>query len=126
MNPKTKNIIAWIVTVLIIPLLASGVAKMVDFENPETSLTMSAQFAAYGYPIWFMYFIGVAEIAGVIGLFIPKLRILAASGLLVIMVGAFVTHLIAGDGDIGGSLTFTVLLVAFILLRKGSRLATSS
>lgn len=123
MSYKAKNIIAWVITILVaLPLLGSGIFKLIDFQNPDTNLTMSAQFELWGYPIWFMYFIGVAEIAGAIGLFIPKLRLLAAMSLLVIMVGAFVTHLRAGDGEFIGALVLMILLVVFLLLRKGSKL----
>ncbi len=42
-------------------------------------------------PIWFMYFIGVAELAGVIGLWIRSLQKLASYGLSIILIGAIVT-----------------------------------
>lgn len=55
-------------------------------------------------PIWFIRFIGVCEVAGALGLVLPSIsRIrsgltpLAACGLVVIMVGAFVTTAIAID-----------------------------
>ena len=42
-------------------------------------------------PIWFMYFIGVCEILGAIGLLIRKLQRMAAYGLFIILAGAIVT-----------------------------------
>lgn len=51
-----------------------------------------------GVPVWFLRFIGVCEVAGALGLILPsisRIRVgltpLAASGLVVIMVGATVT-----------------------------------
>ena len=45
-------------------------------------------------PIWFMYFIGVAELAGAIGLWIRQVARYAAAGLFVILTGAVVVTLI--------------------------------
>jgi uncharacterized membrane protein YphA (DoxX/SURF4 family) len=57
----------------------------------------------YGFPLWFIWFIGIAEIAGAIGLLLPGLlkrnqllTPLAAAGLVIIMIGAVVTSLPMG------------------------------
>ena len=48
-------------------------------------------FAAYGYPDWFAIVIGAAELAGAIGVWIPKVARLAAFGLILVMIGAAIT-----------------------------------
>jgi hypothetical protein len=55
------------------------------------------------FPVWFLRFIGVAEVVGALGLILPGLvRIrpgltpLAAAGLVIIMIGAIVVTLIGG------------------------------
>ena len=48
-------------------------------------------FAAYGYADWFAVVIGILEIAGAIGVWIPKVARLAALGLILIMIGAAIT-----------------------------------
>lgn len=53
-----------------------------------------AGFAQAHLPLWFLYFIGVAELAGAIGLWIPRLFKYAAYGLWIILAGAVVTTLI--------------------------------
>lgn len=50
-----------------------------------------AGFTQAHLPIWFMYFIGIVEVLGVIGLWIPKTTKWAAWGLMIIMVGAVIT-----------------------------------
>ncbi len=55
-------------------------------------------FTRFGYPLWFMYGIGAAELAGAIGLIGGRLidvRLprVAAIGLCVIMIGAIGSHL---------------------------------
>ena len=49
-----------------------------------------AAFTTAHLPIWFMYFIGVAEACGVVGLWIKRLTIAAACGLFIILAGAII------------------------------------
>ncbi|BEL03690.1 DoxX family protein [Actinoplanes sichuanensis] len=49
-------------------------------------------FEDMGAPTWFRYFIGVVELAGGIGLLVPRLAGLAAIGLALLMVGAGITQ----------------------------------
>lgn len=51
-------------------------------------------FAQAHLPVWFMYFIGICELLGVIGLWITKTQKWAAWGLLIIMAGAVITTVI--------------------------------
>jgi uncharacterized membrane protein YphA (DoxX/SURF4 family) len=82
------HVILWIVQALLAALfLFAGVMK---FLMPADEMTKNSPV-----PLWFIYFIGVAEILGGLGLVLPGLfRIktwltpLAAAGLLVIMIGA--------------------------------------
>jgi uncharacterized membrane protein YphA (DoxX/SURF4 family) len=73
---------------LALPLLAAGAAKLAGVPQ------MHASFALLGLPAWFGYFIGASEVAGAIGLFIRPLRVLAASGLVVVMLGALYFHVV--------------------------------
>src|SRR5262245_48946882 len=50
-------------------------------------------FRAMGYSDGFRLVIGTAEVAGAIGLWLPRLAFWAASGLVVVMIGAVYTHL---------------------------------
>ncbi|GAC34724.1 DoxX family protein [Paraglaciecola polaris] len=67
---------------------AAGIAKLAGVEQ------MHMSFAAMGLPVWFGYFIGASELAGAIGIWLKKLSISAASGLLIIMAGALYFHLV--------------------------------
>lgn len=50
-------------------------------------------FALIGFGQWFRYLVGALELAGAIGLVIPRLAGLAALGLIGVMVGAVITQL---------------------------------
>lgn len=88
---KPINVVLWIVQGLLAALfLFSGVVK---FMMPAAQLTKGSPFSAT-----FLYFIGVCEILGAIGLLLPSLtRImpaltpLAAAALVIIMIGATIT-----------------------------------
>jgi putative oxidoreductase len=54
-------------------------------------------FFRWGYPLWFLYLIGAIELIGGICLLIPQIRFFAVLVLSVTMVGAFMTHLLAGE-----------------------------
>jgi len=90
------NIALWIVQILLGALFVfSGAMK---FIMPMEEMTKDIAL-----PAWFLYFIGVAEILGGLGLILPGLlrtrpglTPLAAAGLVVIMSGATVISLSLG------------------------------
>ena len=118
------NIALWIVQVLLAALfLFAGVMK---FVMPIEEMTKQMPVAMSG---WFLRFIGVAELAGGLGLLLPGLlRIktwltpLAAGGLVIIMLGAVGLGLVAGD--IMGALMPLVVGALLVFVAYGrSRLA---
>lgn len=74
--------------ILALIFFASGAAKLLSLPFELEA------FARWGYPIEFMYFIGVAECLGAIGLLIPRLSSCAALCLTGLMLGAVATHLV--------------------------------
>ena len=88
MKPVLKTSL-WVI--LAILFLGAGGSKLL---NPDAH---AENFAHWGYPLWFLYVTGIIEVGGAIGLFIPAIRLHATLLLSVTMVGAFVTHLRAGE-----------------------------
>ena len=58
---------------------------------------MRSFFTASGYPGWFLYVVIALETLGALGLLEPRVRLVAACGLSVIMAGAIITHARNGD-----------------------------
>ena len=91
------NIVLWILQILVgLLFMFSGTMKFVMSAEEMTSQMPVA------LPIWFIHFIGVCEILGGIGLIVPwltgirrGLTPLAASLLIVIMIGATVIGFVA-------------------------------
>jgi len=67
--------------------LAAGSAKIAGVQD------VLKPFVEMGLPSAFGLFTGICEIAGAIGLLIPRTRILAAIGLSLIMLGAAYYHI---------------------------------
>jgi uncharacterized membrane protein YphA (DoxX/SURF4 family) len=57
----------------------------------------AVRLSRWGYPAASRYGIGGIEILAGLGLFVPSVRRAAAVTLIVVMVGAFVTHLVHGE-----------------------------
>jgi uncharacterized membrane protein YphA (DoxX/SURF4 family) len=92
-----KNVLLWIVQVLLATLFVfAGGMKLV--------LPIEAMTGAIPLPGAFLRFIGVAELAGALGLVLPgltgirrDLTPLAAAGLVMIMIGATVITVLSGS-----------------------------
>lgn len=111
MSPSTRNIIAWILQVLLgLAFIASGFNKLRDL--PAT-INM---FGSMGLPSLLAYVIGGAELLGGIGLLVPRLTRLAAIGLLIIMIGAVFMHATKIPGGLAGGKPALVLLVLLAVL----------
>ncbi len=110
--PKNKVVLG-ISAVLALAFLAFGGMK---FASPQQMLD---NFAAWGYPSGFHYVVGLAEVAGAIGLFLRPLARYAALGLGLLMIGAFATHIMHPPLSAGipsfvlGALAFTVAIMHF-------------
>ena len=106
----------WVLQILL------GVFFIVAAAGPmlfgETNAVQS--FEDMGAAPWFRYFIGLVELAGGIGLLVPRLAGLAAVGLALLMLGAAVTQAFILDG---GALVLTpvVLFALFVFIAWGRR-----
>ena len=86
---RALDITLWVVQVLLAALFAfAGINKLAGLQQE-----MLDQFAKFGVGPWFRYLTGALELAGGIGLLIPRLSGLAALGLVGVMVGAVLAHL---------------------------------
>jgi putative oxidoreductase len=81
-------------------------------------------FISLGYSVGFMYFVGVCEMLGAIGLLVgfwrPKLALLSSVGLVLLMVCAVFSHLKAGQG-MGAAMPALVLLILSLIFLIGKR-----
>lgn len=84
---KVKIVALWGLQVLLALLfLAAGIPKLAG--NPN----WIARFARYGYPDNFYRLVGVVEVLGALALLIPRTAAYSAAVLIVVMIGATITH----------------------------------
>jgi uncharacterized membrane protein YphA (DoxX/SURF4 family) len=110
---KRKLIIYWIATALLsVGMLGSGLQQifhakaMIDLITP------------LGYPVYFLYIIGVWKVLGVIAILVPNFKLLkewAYAGFFFVMTGALVSHLLSGDNSLKGIIG-PVFQTVFIIL----------
>ncbi len=110
---KAKNIVGWVLQILLGVLFAlSGAQKLMG------EATVAANFEGWGYPDWFLMLTGVLELLGAIGLLIPMTAGWAASGLVLLMLGAAWTHISNNESLVAVvPLSFLALLAVVAYLR---------
>jgi uncharacterized membrane protein YphA (DoxX/SURF4 family) len=92
------------------------------FGDPATIAT----FETIGFGQWLRYLTGACELAGAIGLLIPRLSGLAALGLAGVMVGATVTNLFLIPGMAPAAVVTILLGVVFVLIARARRPETAA
>jgi putative oxidoreductase len=86
---RAENVALWVAQALLALLFVfAGTSKLINVQ-PE----VVDEFNKIGLGQWFRYLTGALELAGAIGLLIPRLSHLAALGLAGVMAGAVITHL---------------------------------
>lgn len=119
---KTRNkIIYWTATALLAAgMLGSGFAQLFRAKDMVTLIEH------VGYPLYFMYIIGVWKLLGVFAILSPKLTLVkewAYAGFFFLLTGALFSHLALGDTGkaIAGPLMQAVFLIVSYLFRPGNR-----
>ncbi|HEY6805712.1 MAG TPA: DoxX family protein [Pyrinomonadaceae bacterium] len=112
------NIVLWIIQILLmlVFLLSGGLKFVFSAEDMHKAAPDAIQL-----PMMFVRFIGVCEILGALGLVLPGLTKikrfltpLAASGLLIIMIGAVVLS-VMGQGARAGIFPFFIGLLCAVV-----------
>ncbi|WP_328581652.1 DoxX family protein [Streptomyces sp. NBC_00370] len=80
-------------------------------------------FDTIGFGHWFMYAVGVLELAGGIALVVPLLSGVSALALIGLMIGAFVVQLTSFDGE--NALTPLLLILPLALIARVRRNETA-
>lgn len=87
---RTGTVALWVVQVVLAALFV-----MTALPKLSGNQVMVEIFDAVGVGQWLRYVVGILELAGAIGLLIPRLCGLAALGLSLLLVGAALTNIFA-------------------------------
>lgn len=114
---RTRRIVGWVLRVaLALVFLGAGAAKL---AGDEANVSM---FEVIGGGTPLRLFVGAAEVAGAVGLLIPRLHRLAALGLVLVMAGATLFNLTALDAN--PVPTIALLLAAAAVVWLGTPVRT--
>lgn len=98
-------------------VIASAVPKLIAHPSAVES------FDQIGFGTWFMYAIGLLELAGGIALVTPRLAALSALCLIALMGGAFVVQLTVFDGRYAATPLLLTVPLALIAWGRRDKLA---
>ena len=117
------NVLLWLLQALLaLVFLAHGL--MLLMPPPEVAAQMNEML-----PRWFTLFLGVAEVAAGIGLVVPGVTRIkpglvpaAALGIIIVMVGATILHVMRNEMSSAG-ITAVLLVMAIVVAHGRLRLA---
>ena len=110
---KGRSITLWTLSGLVaLAFLAAASAKLAG------ATAMVEEFNRVGLGQWFRYFTAALEVAGGIGLLLPRYAFYAAVLLASVMVGALIAHAIVLGGSPAAALVLLVLSGSIAYLRK--------
>ena len=113
-----KIIGAWLPAILLILIFArQGWAKFSDTSG------WAVAFRHWGYPEWFRVTIGVLELAAVLLLALGRTAAFGALMIIVVMLGAWATHLIFDGGRHMTSEVVPLVLASIVLLVRRRQIA---
>ena len=111
---RSLTVVTWVGRALLaLVFVNAGLAKL--FGDP----VMVAMFDQIGAGQWLRFLVGSLEVAGAVGVLVPRLSALAATGLVLLMVGATVTNLTVLDAPPWSPLVLVV--VAALVAWAGRR-----
>ncbi|GAA3571225.1 hypothetical protein GCM10022197_29630 [Microlunatus spumicola] len=113
-HPRALAVATWVGRgLLALVFLGAGASKLAG--DPA----MVWMFGEIGSGQWLRYVVGGLEVAGAVGVLVPRLSALAATGLALLMVGATVTNLTVLDTPPWS--TLALLVVAALVAWAGWR-----
>jgi uncharacterized membrane protein len=113
---KAAAISAWVLQVLLGLAIAAGGALKLSGDPAMVEL-----FDDIGAGQWLRLVVGVLEVAGGVGLLVPRVRALAALCLLVLLFGATLTNVVVLGTSPLVPLLYAAAALAIVLLRRETR-----
>ena len=112
-----KLVLTWIPAILLVLIFArQGWSKFSDTSG------WAVAFRHWGYPDWFRVTIGAIELAAVVLLLLGRTAALGAILIIVVMLGAWATHLIFDGGRHMTSEVVPLVLASLVLVARRGQL----
>lgn len=112
---RVRSIAVWVLHILLTAMFAfQGAGKLLSSPG------WVSRFKAWGYPDNFYLVIGIIELICAVLLLIPKLAGFGSLVLIIVMVGASVTHVRLGEAQIMTTLILMALLGVVAYVRRSN------
>ncbi|WP_427885331.1 DoxX family protein [Kribbella sp. GL6] len=115
---RTGSVALWVVQVVLAAMFVMAALPKLSGDQVMVEI-----FDAVGVGQWLRYVVGVLEIAGAIGLLVPRLCGLAALGLSFLLVGAALTNIFALGASPAIPLGYLLVAAVIAWFRRTSILA---
>lgn len=117
-NTGTKATGVWIATALLtVAFLLSGGTKLAGSQMHVDN------FLRWGYPDWFRLVVGTIEVVSAVLLLLPRAAPYAAAALVVVMIGAVGTHIVADEMPMAVAPAVLGALAAYVGWRRRPAIA---
>jgi putative oxidoreductase len=110
---RVINVALWVLQIALAVQFAGG-----GFLKLTGAPEMTDLFADIGAGQWLRFLVGACEVAGGVGLLIPRVRALAALGLLLLLIGATITNVFVIDASPVLSTVLAIVALVIVLLRR--------
>ncbi len=122
--PAVRSAVNWSRLVWSLRILLAVIFLLTAIPKLAAVPVSVSMFHQIGLGLWFMYFVGAVELAGAVGLLVPRLAGVAAVGLCADMLGASIVNVAILHS---GAVVLTVVLFAvcgFVALSHRSTIST--
>lgn len=108
-----REVLLWVITVfLAYVFLRQGFAKFSDTSG------WARAFRTWHYPDWFRILIGVIEVSAVLILFVPRIAVVGAVMIVIVMLGGMATHIWWGQPRYITSEMLPLILATLVALGR--------
>ena len=119
----TRRVRPGVVVLWVTQVVLAAMFVMASLPKLTGDPVMVELFDAVGAGQWLRYVVGVLELAGAIGLLVPRLCGLAALGLTMLLVGATLTNIVALGASPAIPLGYLLVAAVIAWFRRESILA---
>lgn len=113
---RAVTVAVWVVQVALAFVVGSGGAMKLAADPVTVQM-----FDDIGAGQWFRVVVGALEVAGAVGLLVPRLATRAAAGLALLLLGATVTNLAVLHADPAMSAALMVTAAVVVVVRRRRR-----
>jgi putative oxidoreductase len=120
----TESTKGWEIGVMVVSILLTIVFVIAGGAMVAGTDAYVESFQRWGYPQWSRVMIGLIAVACSVGLWVPRMRAIAAAGIVVTMIGTLITHMRHDPAQTVGIPLLLLVLATFLIYARRDELQT--